>query len=103
MSSNVQKVVIIQDASRKLGIVNNVLHGLEVKCGDKVILLGIIQAFRDDSKLHSMFCGTLLRKDFLLLVKKGFDSWIRMLAVNVTNIFRILVQKKKLSCIRVQR
>ncbi|XP_073272409.1 probable serine/threonine-protein kinase PBL7 [Primulina huaijiensis] len=61
MSSNVQKVVVIQDASRELSTVKNVLHGLELKCGDKVILLGIIEAFRDDSIFHPMFCGKLLK------------------------------------------
>ncbi|XP_073060108.1 probable serine/threonine-protein kinase PBL7 [Primulina eburnea] len=61
MSSNVQKVVVIQDASRELSTVKNVLHGLELKCGDKVMLLGIIEAFRDDSIFHPMFCGKLLK------------------------------------------
>ncbi|XP_073148705.1 probable serine/threonine-protein kinase PBL7 [Henckelia pumila] len=61
MSSSIQKVVIIQDASREFSTVRHVLHGLELKCGDKVMLLGIIQAFRDESILRPMLCGSLLQ------------------------------------------
>ncbi|KZV48766.1 inactive protein kinase [Dorcoceras hygrometricum] len=61
MSSNIQKIVIIQDASKELRIIRHVLGGLELKSGDKVELLGIIQAFRDDSAMHPTLCGALLQ------------------------------------------
>ncbi|KAI3444269.1 hypothetical protein Pfo_000934 [Paulownia fortunei] len=63
MSTNTQRVLIIQDASRALCIISvrHVLSGLSLRCGDKIRLLGIIQAFTKTNRLYPKGCGSFIK------------------------------------------
>lgn len=76
-STNTQRVLIVQDASRELCVlsVRHVLSGFSLRRGDKIRLLGIIQAFTK----KDTFCVSLLSKKlFSALYVKIFYFFSRI-------------------------
>lgn len=71
MSSRVQRVLVIQDASIELSVhaITWALRGLSLQPGDKIKLLQVVQLFRTANTLSYRGCGILGKNSSSFIIK----------------------------------
>lgn len=84
MAAEVQKVVVIQDASKDIvssSAIKWVLQGLLLKPGDELTLLAVLHQVINPSTLSFMAAGRLCKNLFFVFLIKGrknFESMVNI-------------------------
>lgn len=82
MATEAERVVVILDASRELGLstIKWALLGLPLKPGDKLILLGILHQVNNPSTLSFMGAGKLSKNSCVFVLEKEKEKTIDMIS-----------------------